>query len=251
VPLKRSALHDGEVVVVEVRQHWSVTFVPVASAVVVVAAVSAVGIALQPLPVWTLWIAGALVILPVLRAGLALFRWSRHTVTLTSARIVVQRGGFSQEQSQLRLDRVIDVGFRQSIVDRLLGRGAVTVELEEGDMAIFPSVRRPKAFAHVVTAELNLRSGGSALAQRELAESVAELTSSRRAQLPSSEFAVDEEQHSTLELDRAAAALPPLARAELEVLLGQFEDGEISAAQFERERFALLQDYGIDPRSSR
>jgi hypothetical protein len=248
VPIKRSFLHEDEAVVVEVRQHWSVTFPAVAAAAVVVAAVSGVGYVLAPLPIWTLWIAGAIVFLPVSRAGLTLFHWSRHTYTLTSVRIVVQRGGISRDQTQLHLDRVVDVGFRQSILDRLLGRGTVTIELEEGDMAIFPFMRRPNAFAHVVAAELNLRRGGASAAELELAQSVAELTSSRRM-LP--EIAAEDDEPSGPDLDRLASLLPPLAQAELEVLLGQFEDGEISAAQFERERYDLLVDYGIDPRKSK
>jgi len=253
VPFKRSSLLDDEVVVVEVRQHWSVVFPTVASAVVFLAAVTSVGVVLAPLPLWTLWIAFGVVVLPVLRAGLGIFHWFRHTITLTSQRIVVQRGGFSQDQTQLHLDRACDVGFRQSILDRVLGRGAVVVELDEGDTAVFLHLRRPRAFAHVVTAELSLRRSGSPLDERELADSVAELTSGRRstAVAAASEIPFDYEEHAAPDVDRATAALPPLARTELEVLLGQFEDGEISAAQFERQRFALFEDYGIDPRSSR
>jgi hypothetical protein len=65
------------------------------------------------------------------------------------------------------------------------------------------------------------------------------------------ESAAEDDEPSGPDLDRLASLLPPLAQAELEVLLGQFEDGEISAAQFERERYDLLLDYGIDPRSSK
>jgi membrane protein YdbS with pleckstrin-like domain len=250
VPLKRSFLHEDEVVVVEVRQHWSVTFSALAAAVLIVAAVGAVGYLVAPAPLWTAWVGVAVVALPVLRAAVTVFHWSRHTVTLTSDRIVVQRGGLSLEQTQLRLERVHEVGYRQSVFDRLLGRGMVTVELEDGDVAMFPKVRRPKAFAHVVDAELNLRSGLSSTAARELADSVAELTSRRGGGV----YAIErggESSEGALDLDRAAAALPPLAQAELEALIEQFESGEISAATFERDRFELCSDYGIDPRTSR
>ena len=179
-----------------------------------------------------------------------LLRWSRHTVTLTSDRIMVRRGAFSNDQGQLRLDRVADVGFRQSILDRMLGRGTVTVELDEGDVAVFEMVRRPRAFAHVVTAELLLRSGGSATAHAELADSVAELTSVRPRALVAPVALYDQDRQAP-DLDGALNGLPLHVRRALEALLDEFERGEISASTYERERFELLRAFGVDPGSSR
>ncbi len=242
MPIPQSELFDGEEVVVEVRQHWSKIIGPISSATLVVAIVTTVGVLVAPAPVWLIWVAVAIVLLPVLRAAIAFFRWSRYSVALTTDRLIVRSGTFGREQGQVRLDRIADLHYAQTLFDRLLGRGAVTIERVDDTPAVFSYVRRPKAFVHVVTAELMVRSG-QVDGEAEVTSGLAELQTGRPVPIDVNPDLYDQDDRS---VDPVPAGVPPRIGERLEELLEQFREGDISAAEYEEARHEVLQRWTID-----
>ncbi len=242
MPIPQSELFDGEDVVVEVRQHWSKIIGPISSATLVVAVVTTVGVLVAPAPVWLIWVALAIVVLPVLRAVIAFVRWSRYSVALTTDRLIVRSGTFGREQGQVRLDRVADLHYAQTLFDRVLGRGAVTIERIDDAPAVFSFVRRPKAFVHVVTAELMVRAG-HVEGEAEITTSLAELRTGKSLSLGVNLDPYDQDDRS---LNPVPSGVPPRIGERLEELLEQFRDGDISAAEYEAARHEVLQRWTID-----
>jgi uncharacterized membrane protein YdbT with pleckstrin-like domain len=125
------SLTADEHVVLHLHPHWKAMITPTFWTVVAVAGVIAAAILL---PAGS----GANVALVVIGAGaLVLFLWlalwpfvvwrSTHFV-FTNERVLLREGVFNRQQRDIPLARVNDVSSSQSLLDRLLGCGKLTVE---------------------------------------------------------------------------------------------------------------------------
>ncbi len=77
------------------------------------------------------WASVALAVLLVAAAAWLAGRYARWTTTrllVTSQRVVVRSGVMARRGREIPLDRVNDVGFRQSILERLVGSGDLVIE---------------------------------------------------------------------------------------------------------------------------
>jgi len=157
VPIARRHLADDEEVVVEVRPHWSVVARPILGGILAVSGAIALVVALGPLPTLLTIAIICLVALPALRAGVALGRWWQTVTVLTSHRLLFRSGLLQRSFVQINLDRIVDVHCSQSLLDRLLGRGVITLEVDNAAPVTLDDVRRPRAFQQVVSAELRLQ----------------------------------------------------------------------------------------------
>ncbi|MGE5828267.1 MAG: PH domain-containing protein [Micromonosporaceae bacterium] len=125
------SLTADEHVVLHLHPHWKAMIVPAFWTLVAVAAVITAAVVLGPG-------AGATVLVVVVgAAAVVLFLWlafwpflvwrSTHFV-FTNERVLLRQGVFNREQRDIPLARVNDVSSRQSLLDRLLGCGNLTVE---------------------------------------------------------------------------------------------------------------------------
>jgi uncharacterized membrane protein YdbT with pleckstrin-like domain len=144
-------LYPGETVIYEGHPSWRsivgfyiLGMVAVAVAVLiglVAADGSGIGIA-----------AGAVVLALVLVIG-----WVRRITTrylITTRRLQIRRGILSKNVEETRVDRVVDVTVRQSLLDRILAIGAVDFDnasAQQGDLFRFAGIARP----HEVVAAVN------------------------------------------------------------------------------------------------
>jgi uncharacterized membrane protein YdbT with pleckstrin-like domain len=125
------SLTADENVVLHLHPHWKAMITPVFWTVVAAAGVIA-GVVFLPAG------GGANILLVIIgAAALVLFLWlafwpfvvwrSTHYV-FTNERVLLREGVFSREQRDIPLTRVNDVSSSQSLLDRLLGCGKLTVE---------------------------------------------------------------------------------------------------------------------------
>jgi len=83
------------------------------------------------------WIAAAVFVVQSIRLGMALLRIRSTMYTITSQRIIIERGILSRAVSELDLRTIDDTQFFQSPMHRLLGIGDVTLIAADRTMPTF------------------------------------------------------------------------------------------------------------------
>ncbi len=144
MPFPRRLLTDDEEVVVELRPHWAflgwalvVTVGVVALAIAVIAAdphapVGVLYVLLGMVGVCALWLSGRLV------------RWFATGLVVTTDRIVQRSGVMARNGLELRLERVNQLSYHQSLSGRVLRTGQLLVEVGgETGVVEFDHVPRP------------------------------------------------------------------------------------------------------------
>jgi membrane protein YdbS with pleckstrin-like domain len=124
-------LADDEEVVAHLHPHWTTLFWPVVRFLAVVGAASYLA-ALVPagrqqgvLRMALLAIALLVLVIAVLRPVL---RWRTTHVVLTTSRVLVRAGVLTRRGRDVALSRITDVSCRQTLRERIVRSGTVTVE---------------------------------------------------------------------------------------------------------------------------
>ena len=124
-------LASDEKVVRHLHPHW-ITLVPPVLVVVVVAALTGFGIALvpttgsrQPLLVAILVLA---VVLLVPFALVPALRWGTTHYVITTHRVMLRTGVLNRQGKDVAYPRITDVAYEQSLWDRIVGSGTLTIE---------------------------------------------------------------------------------------------------------------------------
>ncbi|MCO6004782.1 PH domain-containing protein [Actinoallomurus purpureus] len=129
--LAKSALGEDEEIVLEFHPHWS-TLVGTIFWAVVTVAVAAVAIVFIPggsAQTVIRLIVAAVAVVVVLVVGLIPFlRWVTTSYTLTNRRFAMRDGILSRSHRDIPLTRVNDVSFRQTLIQRIMSSGTLTVE---------------------------------------------------------------------------------------------------------------------------
>ncbi len=158
----RRLLSDGEELVLDLRPHWIALALPVAVAAVILAAMSLI---LAEMPgSWPSVLRWGVVI-----AAVVLFAWFslRHIVAwatshfvVTSDRVVHRSGWFAKQSMEIPLENINDVKFHQSVFERMIRAGDLTLESAGTfGQTTFADVRRPERVQKVIyeMAEANAR----------------------------------------------------------------------------------------------
>jgi uncharacterized membrane protein YdbT with pleckstrin-like domain len=129
VVLSRKLLNDGEHVILSTRTHVKALLLP---AVVLIIVAGLAGY-LSSLPNgdhanvwrWVTWvIAGVLIawftVAPFLR-------WLLTTYTFTSRRLITRTGVFTRRGHDIPLNRISDISYEKSLIDRMFGCGTLVV----------------------------------------------------------------------------------------------------------------------------
>jgi uncharacterized membrane protein YdbT with pleckstrin-like domain len=140
----RELLADHEEIVFELRPHWVALLPPgLAGTLIVLVGVVVVGIIDNPIGrTVTALVIVALLLVLVLPGAL---RWHFTLFVLTSDRLITRSGIFAKRSKEIPLERINDVTFNQSVVERLFGAGDLLVESagERGQTRI-TNVRKPE-----------------------------------------------------------------------------------------------------------
>ena len=152
----RRLLTGGERVVVEVRPHWSALGWAIPAAAAAVAAVIAVIVVWPSAPVGVGEALLGLVGLSALWLGARLLRWSRTWLVITSARLIQRSGVLRRHGIEIRLTRVNEISYEQSLLGHVIGAGKLCIEVGgERGLMCFDHVRKPAALAGVLHEQID------------------------------------------------------------------------------------------------
>jgi uncharacterized membrane protein YdbT with pleckstrin-like domain len=125
-----SILGPDEDLVFDLRPHWIALVKPAAQTLSIVVALVVVFLVVPYS--WGAWIYVVAVLIAlaafVLAPGQAFTRWATSHFVLTTDRIMRRRGWIAKESIEIPLDKISDVRFRQSVLERMLGAGDVVIE---------------------------------------------------------------------------------------------------------------------------
>ncbi len=131
VPYPDKVLADDEEVVRHLHPHWLTIFWPVVWFLVLVGAAS-FGAAVIPegrnQGVFRLVVAAAAVVLALFLVVVPLLRWRTTHYVVTTHRLLFREGILTRHGRDIGLSRITDVSYRQSLWDRVINSGTLTIE---------------------------------------------------------------------------------------------------------------------------
>lgn len=125
-------LADDEQVVEHLHPHW-ITLVPATLWFILICAAAGAGIAFAPDSgtAHTVVLIAIIVVAVILLLWLSFKPWISWRTThyvITSHRVLIRRGVLRHTGRDIALQRISDVGFTQSLLDRMVGAGTLTIE---------------------------------------------------------------------------------------------------------------------------
>jgi uncharacterized membrane protein YdbT with pleckstrin-like domain len=168
VAFPRKLLNDGEVVVLDLVPNWSTLAKPVAALVAVLAA-TIVGALVNTILGIVLAVALVVVI-----GWVALRVLRRHTTNfvVTTDRLVYRSGIVSKHGKEIPLERVNDIAFHQTIFERLIGSGDLSIESAGAQSReTFGDIPHPAAVQNEIYRQMEAcaaRHAGRVVSQRDL-----------------------------------------------------------------------------------
>jgi membrane protein YdbS with pleckstrin-like domain len=161
VTLPRKFLNDDEELLVEMRPHWVFFARPLFTALAVVAGIIALLVAFPSMPNWVTDALLVLMAIPVLWLIGRLLRWRAYTLALTTTRIVVRRGVFGRNTTQIRLQRITEIALSQKLWERVISAGRLLIDVQgEDDAIVIEFVRKPAIVQRVINGQINEVCGG-------------------------------------------------------------------------------------------
>jgi uncharacterized membrane protein YdbT with pleckstrin-like domain len=131
VAYPEKVLTEDEEVVRHLHPHWTTVFWPVVLLLVIVGAAS-FGAALVPAgdqqALWRLVVVGAAAVLALVLVAVPLLRWRTTHYVVTTHRLLLRTGILARHGRDIGLSRMTDVSYRQSLWDRLVNSGTLTIE---------------------------------------------------------------------------------------------------------------------------
>ena len=177
-------LADGENVVVDVRPHWWYLAGPVTLLAIVIA--GAVTALVKSAPTWTNWVIVVVLAVAVLWLVARYLRWVTTRLIVTSARIIERRGLLGRSGREIPILALTDIGYHQSIFERIIGAGDVVLEAAGRDSReVFRDLPHPAAIHNEIYAQMQYqrtgRGGGPAApAPASIPEQIDQLDQLRR-----------------------------------------------------------------------
>lgn len=167
----RKLLNSNEEILLDLRPHWWFVTPQVALVVAATVVVITVQVLIGP-PVEVLYVLIAGVVLALLNLGWRWLNWNGINFVITTDRLVFRAGVIAKQGIEIPLERINTVFFSQSIFERIVGSGDLTVESAgEGGQQNFEDVRRPKLVQQEIyrAIEINKNQEFTAMAQAHAA----------------------------------------------------------------------------------
>jgi uncharacterized membrane protein YdbT with pleckstrin-like domain len=154
-------LNDGEEVVLDLRPHWWFFVGPLVAVVLTLVAVAAV--AVLDLPDWLFLGLLGLLLLDALWLAFRLARWTTTNFVVTTDRLIYRSGVVSKQGKEIPLERLNDISFHQSVLERILGAGDLMIESGgERGQQMFSDIRRPAHVQNEIYRQIELSQGRDA-----------------------------------------------------------------------------------------
>jgi uncharacterized membrane protein YdbT with pleckstrin-like domain len=124
MPFPSKYLNEGEEIILDLRPHWFYLVGPGAALV----AALVLALLVRDRSEWLLFPVLALAVVALLWFLGRYARWVTTNFVLTSDRLIYRSGVVSRQGREIPLERLNDVSFHQSLLQRLLGAGDLLVE---------------------------------------------------------------------------------------------------------------------------
>ncbi len=148
-------LTEGEEVVVEMRPHWSFLGWPLVAALAAVALVVAIVATYPDAPVGVSYVLLAVLVVAALWLAGRYAKFRSTSLILTTIRLISRRGILGRNGMELRLERINQLSFHQSLLGLVLRYGDVVVEVGgEAGLEAFDHVRHPQALQSLITEQV-------------------------------------------------------------------------------------------------
>ena len=156
MPLPRKLLTEGEAVVVELRPTWLVLGWPLVVTIAAAALAVLIVVAFPKAPVGVGYMLLTLVLAAAAWLGVRALRWHTTSIVLTTNRILERRGVFTRQGIEIRLDRVNELSYRQTLIERVVHTGSLEVEVGgETGVVVFNHLPHPAAVQSLVTEQID------------------------------------------------------------------------------------------------
>jgi uncharacterized membrane protein YdbT with pleckstrin-like domain len=138
----RNLLKDNEAIVLDLRPHWWY-FVRETVALGLALLVGLLALVLG-WPDWIRLLAGIAILVSLGWATYSYLQWSRTHLILTTDRLIYRSGVLTRTGIEIPLERINTVFFRQTLLERTIGSGDLTIE-SAGEMGRqeFSNILRP------------------------------------------------------------------------------------------------------------
>jgi uncharacterized membrane protein YdbT with pleckstrin-like domain len=166
----RKLLNRNEEILLDLRPHW--WFVTPQAALVLLALIVLIAAAALGAPTIVLYVLAVLVAIAALNLAWRWVNWSGINFVITTDRLIFRSGVIAKQGIEIPLERINTVFFSQSIFERIVGSGDLTVESAgEGGQQNFADVRRPKLVQQEIyrAMEINKTQEFTAMAQAHAA----------------------------------------------------------------------------------
>jgi Bacterial PH domain len=156
VPLPRKILTEGESIVVELRPTWLVLGWPLVASIAAAILAVVVVITFPNAPVGVGYFLLALVLVAAGWLAIRALKWHTTNIVLTTSRILERRGVLSRTGVEIRLDRVNELSYRQTLIERIVHTGSLEVEVGgETGVVIFSHLPQPAALQSLITEQID------------------------------------------------------------------------------------------------
>jgi uncharacterized membrane protein YdbT with pleckstrin-like domain len=160
-------LSDDERIILDLRPHWISLFPAVAwlAAIIAVVVLSMVFGAAFLAPFYIPIIIA--IIAAFIITGIPFLRWSTTQFLLTNERLITREGILAKKSREIPLNRINDITFTQSLMERLVSSGNLSIESAgEQGMNRFVFIKRPEHVQNEIykameASEKSLKSGMS------------------------------------------------------------------------------------------
>jgi membrane protein YdbS with pleckstrin-like domain len=155
MPYPRKLLNDYETVALDVHPHWWY-FAEAAFALLAAIVLGIVVVALDA-DSWLKWLALILIVASALWLLVRYVRWGTTNFVITSDRVIFRHGVIAKSGTEIPLERVNAVRFRQGIFERMIGAGDLLIEsgADEGQSR-FTDVRNPDRVQNLIHSQMEL-----------------------------------------------------------------------------------------------
>ncbi len=157
----RKLLNRGEHINLDLHPHW-VVFVKPGSIVVVFVALAIWGQQLGDgwFKTGVSRVLLVAILLGLINFGSAVMRWSRTYFVVTSQRVIFREGVLARRGVEIPLERVNNVNFAQSMMERMLGAGDLLIEsASEDGQQLFGDIRNPEQVQNMIHEAIHTRTG--------------------------------------------------------------------------------------------
>jgi membrane protein YdbS with pleckstrin-like domain len=238
-------LGPGEEIYLDSRPNWSYLFWPSILTILVVAGCVAAVVFWKNAPGVAQLVLLGVGVVGLVYLGARYLGWRTTTFVVTSQRIVYRTGVLRRTGREIPIGRVQDVTYHQTIVERIVRAGSLTVESAgRHGQDPFPDISRPDEVQSLINRVVTRSAGGHPLAQSPADAASSEVAQDAAAQQVYSPPPITDPTPTVappraVEPTRSAPATRTISQ-QLSELAGLHQHGVVTDAEYEQKRRELL-----------